>query len=200
MPLRVFIDLDITPTQRDVGNGALTSEVETGIAADPPPFVDGSLQALTGFCREHQIPVHLLGGSDGIIHHMFAMPGIRKASDCGATECMSGGALILESPHCGAGCTECTWCRRNIMLSRSADDEVIVYAGEGDSGRCPAQYADIVFAKDRLQTFCQEKNISYHLYNSFQDIVHRLQLSLGRKRLRKRLVAEHMRRAAYIAE
>ena len=38
---------------------------------------------------------------------------------------------------------------------------MIVYVGDGYSDRCPVQYADIVFAKGDLQTYCQEQNISY---------------------------------------
>jgi 2-hydroxy-3-keto-5-methylthiopentenyl-1-phosphate phosphatase len=86
------------------------------------------------------------------------------------------------------------------MVTRASDDDIIVYVGEGYSDQCPAQYADIVFAKDELQTFCQQQNISYYLYDSFHDVVERLKILLAKKRLRKRLEAETKRNELFMRE
>ena len=86
------------------------------------------------------------------------------------------------------------------MLTHSGEDEIIVFVGEGYSDRCPAEYADIVFAKDALQTYCQERNISYFLYTSFADVVSRLTNLLEGKNIRKRRNAELRRREAFLAE
>ena len=86
------------------------------------------------------------------------------------------------------------------MLTHASDDDIIVYIGEGYSDRCPAQYADIVFAKDKLQTYCQQENISYYLYASFFDVTTRLTELLGRRQLRKRRRAELKRREAFSRE
>jgi 2-hydroxy-3-keto-5-methylthiopentenyl-1-phosphate phosphatase len=106
----------------------------------------------------------------------------------------------ISFPYEDAECTRCACCKRNIMLTKSSDDDVIVYIGEGYSDRCPAQYADIVFAKDELQKFCQEKNISYFLYDSFDDILVRMSELLVKKRVKKRREAEMKRREAFVAE
>ena len=87
----------------------------------------------------------------------------------------------------------------------SADDDVIVFIGEGYSDRCPARYADIVFAKDELLSYCQQENISYFEYQSFSDITKRLQKMLDNKLrngriagVRKRRQAELARRAVFL--
>jgi HAD superfamily phosphoserine phosphatase-like hydrolase len=61
--------------------------------------------------------------------------------------------------------------RDNHILTLSGDDNIIVYIGEGYSDFCPVKYADIVFAKDELQTHCQKENISYNLYKNFKDVI-----------------------------
>jgi 2-hydroxy-3-keto-5-methylthiopentenyl-1-phosphate phosphatase len=86
------------------------------------------------------------------------------------------------------------------MVTLAGDEDIIAYVGEGYSDRCPVQYADIVFAKDVLQTFCQEQNISYHLYDSFDDVVERLRVLLSKKKLRKRLSAEMKRKELFTRE
>ena len=87
------------------------------------------------------------------------------------------------------------------MLSMSGDDDVIVYIGEGYSDRCPARYADIVFAKDDLLKFCHRENISYLEYRTFADVQLRLESVLSLKRpdiFRKRRRAELARRAVFV--
>lgn len=108
--------------------------------------------------------------------------------------------LSISYPFDDAECTRCACCKRNIILTKCGEDDIIVYIGEGYSDRCPAQYADVVFAKDELQKFCQRENISYFLYSSFDDVVDRLEELLAKKRLKPRREAEMKRRAAFIRE
>jgi 2-hydroxy-3-keto-5-methylthiopentenyl-1-phosphate phosphatase len=96
-------------------------------------------------------------------------------------------------------CDRCACCKRNHMLSLSADDDVIVYIGEGFSDFCPVKYADIVFAKDELQTYCQRENITFHYYKDFNDIKLRLKEIFGRKRINKRQQAIFNRKDVLMA-
>ena len=108
--------------------------------------------------------------------------------------------LSIAFPYADAGCGVCACCKRNVMLTRAGDEDVIVYVGEGFSDQCPVRYADIVFAKDALQAFCQRENISYYLYETFADVVARLSELSARKRLRKRHRAELLRRELFASE
>jgi 2-hydroxy-3-keto-5-methylthiopentenyl-1-phosphate phosphatase len=105
--------------------------------------------------------------------------------------------VSVTFPHSDAGCDRCACCKRNIMLTASAEEDIIGYVGEGYSDRCPVRYADIVFAKDVLQTYCQNENISYYPYETFDDVVARLRRLLERSRLRPRPRAAVARRAAF---
>ena len=123
---------------------------------------------------------------------------------------MNGSSLVRFEPHfpyTDEVCDRCACCKRNHILTMSADDDIIIYIGEGYSDRCTARYADVIFAKDDLLKYCQQENISYYEYSTFADIVQRLQLILGKRRsngtavgLRKRRQAELARRDVFIGE
>ena len=166
--------------------------------------IDPSFKGLVAFCRERGVELLVL--SDGLDYYIRR---ILARNDCGEVPFVSNVAALvrpgedgcaevsLAFPHSDAVCDRCACCKRNIMLAASAEEDIIAYAGEGFSDRCPVRYADIVFAKDVLQTHCQNENISYYPYATFDDIVARLRQLLDRPRLRPRPRAEAERRAAF---
>lgn len=168
--------------------------------------VDQSFKTFVEFCRARNVEFHVV--SDGLDYYIEkillhnGMEGISFFANRLEVSSNENGfaRLAISFPFDDAECTRCACCKRKIMLAKCSEDDIIVYVGEGYSDRCPAQYADIVFAKDELQKFCQEKNISYFLYNSFDDIVKRLEELLSKKRLKPRREAEMKRREAFIAE
>ena len=91
----------------------------------------------------------------------------------------------------------CGNCKRNHVLTLSADDDIIVYIGDGISDRCPVRYADIVFAKGSLIRYCQAQNVTYHEFKTFSDVTRRLELIVQRKRIKKRREAEMARREVF---
>lgn len=167
--------------------------------------IDESFKNLVEFCRSRGMELCIVSdGLDYYISKMLLQHGI------GGVEFFANKLeivreygmlrLTINFPFDDAECTRCACCKRNIMLTRSGDDDIMVYVGEGYSDRCPAQYADVVFAKDELQRFCQENNISYFLYGSFNDVVTRLEELLSRKKLKKRREAEMKRKEAFVCE
>lgn len=167
--------------------------------------IDDSFKNFVIFCRSHGLEFHIVSdGLDYYIEKILARNGIdgvsffanrlEVVSENGITR------LAISFPYDDAECTRCACCTRNIMLANTGDEDISVYVGEGCSDTCPVQYADIVFAKDALQKFCQEKNISYFLYESFDDVVERLEALLSGKRLKPRREAEMKRRDAFMSE
>lgn len=159
------------------------------------------------FCRQHGVEFHILSeGLDYTVEEILRIQGLTGISVAANHAVLlpvgDGGEVQLdvEFPYTNAECDRCACCKRNIILTRSGNDDVVVYIGAGVLNECPARYADIIFAKGALQTFCQRENISYYLFDTFDDITCRLQELLGRRRLHKRLKAEHLRREAYLCE
>jgi len=167
--------------------------------------IDETFVRFVEFCRVNAIEMYIV--SDGLdyyirgileIHNIHGVPFFSNTLIASPVD-GDRVAFDIQFPFSDAECTRCACCKRNIVLTRAGDEDIIAYIGEGYSDRCAAQYADIVFAKKSLQTFCQQENISYYPYTSFQDVVDRLKTLLT-KRLRKRRRAELMRRSAFLCE
>jgi len=169
--------------------------------------IDPGFSALIRFCERADIPVTIL--SDGL--DFYIAPLLRSAApddipcyanrlrwepdgDDGRT------APYLEFPFGNAECDRCACCKRNIMLNACGEEDVIAYAGDGYSDRCPVEYADIVLAKGALQAWCQKQNISYFPYNDLHDVRFRLESLTHRRTIRRRPRAEQRRREAFAAE
>jgi 2,3-diketo-5-methylthio-1-phosphopentane phosphatase len=148
--------------------------------------IDPTFRDFDEYCRERAFSLTIL--SDGMDHYIRA---ILERHGLGHVPFVSN-LLTLEPgpepgrvrfrpsfPNTAEACDRCASCKRNHMLNAAADDDVIVYAGEGYSDRCPVQYADVVFAKDDLLRHCEERSIAYYPYASFADVRDRLE-RLGR--------------------
>lgn len=168
--------------------------------------IDNTFHEFTAFCRRNGVEFHIVSdGLDYYIQTILEANGFSNVSFFSNTLLMIPGEggmqrLGLEFPFNDAECTRCACCKRNILLTHTDETDIIAYVGEGYSDRCPAQYADIVFAKDDLQKFCQKENISHFVYASFHDVVERLSILLAKNKLRKRRRAELKRREAFACE
>jgi 2-hydroxy-3-keto-5-methylthiopentenyl-1-phosphate phosphatase len=169
--------------------------------------IDPTFNDFIAFCRSYGIEFHIASdGLDYYIQRILEARSITGVSIYSNLLQVSPGdangrsTLAISFPFPDADCGICACCKRNIMLTHAGEEDVIAYVGEGFSDRCPVRYADIVFAKDSLQTFCQQQNISYYVYESFADVVARLKELLARKRLRKRHRAELLRRELFTSE
>ena len=169
--------------------------------------IDPSFPAFAAFCRARGVPVRIL--SDGLDYYIGRILAREGCADVPFTA--NRAALVpagrdgtvevaLEFPNADAVCDRCACCKRNAMLGEAGENDRIVYVGEGYSDRCPARYADVVFARDHLQAYCQEENISYYPYTTFDDVRSRLAAILDGPPLRARARAERERRAAFRRE
>lgn len=58
--------------------------------------------------------------------------------------------LIPSFPHTNHLCSHCAHCKTNNFSSSGTAEKSIIYIGDGLSDVCPAQHADLVFAKSTL--------------------------------------------------
>ncbi len=168
--------------------------------------IDPSFIPFVHFCRESGIFCMIV--SDGMDYyirrtlekHGLDVPFYSNHLDLEQADSPPEVRFVPAFPYTDEVCDRCASCKRNHILRLSADDDIIVYIGEGYSDRCPARFADVVFAKDELLRYCQTENISYYEYASFADIERRLRSALGtgkRSPFRKRRQAELARRELY---
>ena len=174
---------------------------EVGQFIDQFPL-DPTFKEFVEFCRGRDIPIVVLSdGLDFYVERLLKMNGLGDLPFySNHLEFVIAGVLtklVPSFPHTDAECLLCGNCKRNHLLTLSADDDIIVYVGDGISDRCPVRYADIVFAKGSLIRYCQEQNVTYHEFRNFKDIIQRLELILQRKHIKKRREAEMARREVF---
>jgi len=82
------------------------------------------------------------------------------------------GTLSIEFPYKDMECNRCGNCKRSLLRSFRRNYDEIIYIGDGYSDICPAQDADLVFAKDVLYTNLVKKGKQCLRYKDFNDINH----------------------------
>ena len=83
-------------------------------------------------------------------------------------------------------------------MNMTGDDEIAVLIGDGFSDVCAANYADIVFAKKSLASYCWKNNITYFDYDDFGDVKNKLQKILEKKIIKPRQNARVNRKDVYL--
>jgi 2-hydroxy-3-keto-5-methylthiopentenyl-1-phosphate phosphatase len=104
----------------------------------------------------------------------------------------------LEFPYSDSDCMKCGTSKRNILMNNTADNEISVFIGDGFSDACVVNYADIVFAKKSLASYCWKNNITYSEYQTFGDIQKKLERILEKKTLKHRDAAKNKRREVFL--
>jgi len=108
------------------------------------------------------------------------------------------GNIIPHFPYTDEECRICANCKRNHIINNSGDLEFNVYIGDGQSDNCPAQFCDLIFAKNSLLKFCEINRITFSPYGNFNDVKDKLVLLKNKKRLKKRFQASLKRSEVYI--
>ena len=173
--------------------------------------IDRSFVDFVQFCREENVAFCIVSdGMDYYIKRILERSGVgdipyfANVLQLVPVDSTDRVRLIPSFPYRDEVCDRCACCKRNHLLTMSADDDIIIYIGEGYSDRCPARYADIVFAKDDLLRYCRDENISFYEFDIFSDIAARLRKIFSNRRsdgslagVRKRRRAELARRDIY---
>jgi len=78
--------------------------------------------------------------------------------------------LMPSFPFRHKSCKVCAHCKTKNLLANVREDSIIFYIGDGNSDICPAEYADIVFAKEDLLKYCRDKKLCYIKYGSLKEV------------------------------
>ena len=81
------------------------------------------------------------------------------------------GKLKPLFPHHNDECDRCGNCKRGVIEDLRNTYDYIVYVGDGYSDRCPAEDADILFAKKYLYRFAAKRKIPTFHFNDFFDVL-----------------------------
>lgn len=91
-------------------------------------------------------------------------------------------------------------CKRNVLLNNSAEDDIVVYIGDGHTDFCAASYSDIIFAKSKLAAYCNKERLPHYPFKTFFDVFRILESSIKSHSVRPRHQARMKRKVAFEAE
>lgn len=165
--------------------------------------LDAGLVPLVKWCTDNSFPVTVV--SDGF--DVYIQPLLRRAGVLEHVEVSSNHLSVEGSswqpsfPGASESCScFCASCKRNAILTRIADDDIVVYVGDGRSDACAVRFADIVFAKGTLAASCTAEGIPHHTYRSLMEVLIILQRRMAERDLPRRRQAALARKRAYEAE
>jgi 2,3-diketo-5-methylthio-1-phosphopentane phosphatase len=135
--------------------------------------IDPHFKEFYAFCRKSGIDVKVV--SDGLDFYIDFILRKHGLSDIpfysNVMTFRDGMPLSIEFPHANETCNKCGTCKSNILESCQAGYGKIVYVGDGYSDLCPAQKADLVFAKGILWTRLSKKEQKgVRKYRSFREV------------------------------
>jgi len=155
--------------------------------------IDASFPRFVQWCDERRFSLHVLSdGVDAYIEPLFAAAGVDVPVLCNRLELRDGRAH-MHFPYYDPRCPDIAHCKSNHVALLARDEDIIVYVGDGRSDFEAAQYADMVFARGALETYCQEQNITFRRLYTFSAMRDQLDTMLQQKTLRKRRRAEVLR-------
>lgn len=163
--------------------------------------IDPHFNLFYKFCKNNEIKFCII--SDGFIEYIEPILDKYGISEIKVFANKLEFNNIVEPifPFASESCNcNCASCKRNIILTHSAPEEIIIYIGDGYSDYCAAQHSDIVFAKKNLAAFCNSNKIPHYPFKNFFEIYNTLHKIILNKKLKKRRQAELMRKKAFEIE
>jgi 2-hydroxy-3-keto-5-methylthiopentenyl-1-phosphate phosphatase len=108
--------------------------------------------------------------------------------------------LTCDFPFTDENCSYCGMSKRNILINNTNDyeNEISVFVGDGISDFCASNYADIVFAKKRLASYCWKNNITYFDFKNFNDVIVKLESLKSKNKIKHKLTAKNLRKDVFL--
>jgi len=136
--------------------------------------IDNSFIDFVIWAEHENYPISILSdGYDNYIEKILTRYGLEVPYYANHLEYEQGWRIKCLHRH--KDCQKCGVCKKELMQELIQPGYISIYIGDGYSDICPAEYADIVFAKDSLVGLCREKGIPFHQYNDFNDIRTKIQ-------------------------
>jgi 2,3-diketo-5-methylthio-1-phosphopentane phosphatase len=140
--------------------------------------VDPGFSLLLDVCAARAVPVHIVSdGFDYCIERILRRPGQNFLARLADSRIVSSSlqadrgrwrATFANPPKsCAHGCATCKAAAMDGLNVRGA---LTVFVGDGMSDRYAAAHANVVFAKDKLATFCDDASILYNPYDTLAAV------------------------------
>lgn len=137
-----------------------------GVAIDP------AFPAFVALCRAARVPLTVVSdGLDYAIRRILDRYGIEDLPIlANRFEAAGPRQYRLAFPHAHAACAKSSGtCKCKIAENQTAGQALSLLIGDGASDMCAAGSVDLVFAKDKLLTYCRDKGLPFVAFRDFTD-------------------------------
>lgn len=149
--------------------------------------VDPGLRTLLEACATERVPVHIISdGFDYCIERILTRSDQNFRAQLKDSHIVSSSLHVegvrwrAEFPHPPEPCPHgCATCKPAAMERLNASGALTVFVGDGFSDRHAAKCADVVFAKDKLASFCEEASIPYAPFDTLSTVATDIKRLLG---------------------
>jgi 2-hydroxy-3-keto-5-methylthiopentenyl-1-phosphate phosphatase len=93
------------------------------------------------------------------------------------------GGAGMSFPFGHPTCFVCGTCKRERVRLHQSAGRAVVFIGEGTSDRYGAAHADLVFARDSLETICRQQGWDYLGWHRFDDVLAQVEEAFADGRL-----------------
>lgn len=139
----------------------LTDEIE----------IDPGFKSFLEFCNRDGYQFNILSGGFSLcIDTVLKKYGIKDIPYFANTLNFKSTGLEIEYPYSAEECKECGNCKTMHLRKFRSQGNVIIYIGDSTTDRCPAKFADLLFAKGELEQYCRKEKIAHIPFHNFFDI------------------------------
>jgi len=134
--------------------------------------IDPHFNEFVKMCKTYRIPLTVLsGGFDVFIRTIFELNGIDNLPFYSNSILVKDGQWqVVPSPTPRLR-NNCNHCKSYWLKKAHLSGKTVVYIGDGNTDRCPAEHADIRFAKGALADFLERSGFTFYPFQNFSDII-----------------------------
>lgn len=141
--------------------------------------VDPAFKKILRLCDRKKIKKYILSDDFGfIVKGVLKANGIHGLSVFCNSLSFSKGMLVPHFPFLNTACHKCAHCKKGNLISRIGKAAITIYVGDGLSDICPAECADIVFAKGKLAKHFRKKKLEHIPFKKLSEVYTHLKRSV----------------------
>lgn len=133
--------------------------------------LDPGFKKILRLCGSRKIEKFILSDNfEFILKGILRAKGIRGLRVyCNALS-FKGDRIVPRFPFLNEACHKCAHCKKGNLIARTGAHAATVYVGDGLSDICPAEEADIVFAKGSLAKHFTKKGLRFIPFERLDDV------------------------------
>jgi 2-hydroxy-3-keto-5-methylthiopentenyl-1-phosphate phosphatase len=129
------------------------------------------------YTKDEKIPLYIVsGGIDFFVYPLLQGLVERESIYCNGSDFSEDVIQVLWPNSCDESCTNgCGCCKPTIIKRHTHKNNQIIVIGDSITDLQAAKKADIVFARDFLKTKLTELNKPFYSFETFYDVIEKLQ-------------------------